>query len=156
MLHVIAKSYHKLLVSIDWNDELFVAGIREGLNKFLSNAYLHIYRDKNKYFTTHYISNNALNFIINGKFNGLVFEHIVPKNKYIQEPCVELARQNKLNLQFIENKLNMYWKLATITKEEDDKLPRFSMPDAWDSEDIFARYRNNGIELIDNPYFEKR
>jgi hypothetical protein len=39
----IAEAYCKLLNSIDWSDKLLVARVREGLNKFLSNAFLSLF-----------------------------------------------------------------------------------------------------------------
>ena len=45
----IAKSYCKLLSSLDWEDDILISGIREGLTKFLSNAFLKS-NGTNKYF----------------------------------------------------------------------------------------------------------
>lgn len=39
-LKTISEKYCKLLTCIDWDDDILVYGISEGLNKFLSNAYL--------------------------------------------------------------------------------------------------------------------
>jgi hypothetical protein len=36
----IAQSYFKLLLSLDWEDDILITGLREGLTKFLSNAFL--------------------------------------------------------------------------------------------------------------------
>jgi len=88
-------------------------------------------------------------------YAGLVFEHLVPKSRYIQEPCERLAKDDKekLTVEFIEGLLRRYWHLATITKDEDELLSRNAMPDDWDGEDIRARYKRVGIDLIENPQF---
>ena len=36
----LAQSYFKLLTRLDWSDKLLIAGLREGLGRFLSNAVL--------------------------------------------------------------------------------------------------------------------
>lgn len=151
----LARCYYKLLNSLDWNDDLLVSGMREGLNKFLSNAYLASTPGKNKYHKTHFISSNALEQLKSNCSTGLVFEHIVPKTKYIQEPCERLARSQELTAEHVEYIINRYWKLATITTAEDEKLTRLAMPKEWDEVDVFARYKVVGINLIVNPYFHK-
>ena len=150
----LAKAYYKLLVAIDWNDEIFVSGLREGLNKFISNAFLAYHKGKNKYHKSHYVSVLALEKLKLNDPKGLIYEHIVPKTKYIQEPCEKLAKEGKLTVDFIEAKLDAYWKLATVTKEEDQRLDTHSMPKNWDGVDIFARYKSASIELVENPFFK--
>ncbi len=153
MINQMADSYHKLLTSIDWDDELLVSGLKEGLSKFLSNAYLNIAGGISKHQKTHYISKLALEQLKNGDHANLVFEHMVPKSKYVQEPCEQMAKLKSLSKDYIVNLLDKYWKLATITELEHGKLRRTSMPENWDGEDIFARYSDKGIVLIPNPYF---
>lgn len=149
---ILAEKYAILLNSIDFNDEILCKGLQEGLNKFLSNAYLHMAGNKNKYYKSHYVSKFAIEKIKDKDFKSLVFEHVVPKSIYIQKPCEDAARNNIITAEFIENILNKYWVIATITKEEDKKLLMCSMPNDWDGCDIFARYKAAGIELIANPY----
>lgn len=48
----------------------------------------------------------------------------------------------------IEAILTIYWRIATITKDEDRLLSKLNMPDGWDGVDIFARYDLAGIKLI--------
>ena len=154
-IQVIAAAYFKLLKCIDWADPVFVSGIREGKNKFLSNAWLS--RAKaNKYHKTNWISQDALAQIESGDYTDLVFEHLVPKQKYIQDPCERLAMEGRLTLDYVIDLLSKYWHMATITKEEDSKLSRRSLPDDWDGSDIHVRYKNACISnLIPNPYFKK-
>ena len=148
----IAAAYHKLLTRIDWSDPIFISGIREGKNKFLSNAWLSHTRS-NKYHKTNWISVDALSKIKSNDYSLLVFEHLVPKQKYIQDPCERLAMENQLTLPFVVELLSRYWHMATITKQEDDRLLRRSAPVNWDCQDIHARYKLADIELIPNPYF---
>ena len=131
----LAKTYFKLLTSVDWSGEVLVKGLREGLNKFLTNAFLAIQKGKNKYHKTHYVSPLALQKLNTGDHKGLIFEHIVPKTKYIQRPCEEKARLGQLSEKFIKTKLDAYWKLATITKDEDQRLNMLSMSDDWDGKE---------------------
>lgn len=143
----VAKAYCKLLNSIDWDDELIIAGLKEGLNKFLSNAFLSLNKEI-KYKQGDYYSSEALEKVENNDFSNLVYEHMVPKNKYIQKVCEEEAKDKKLEPEFIIELLNKYWKIAVITKDEDDKLNSRSMPVDWDGENIFARYEEAKLELI--------
>jgi hypothetical protein len=149
----LAEAYYKLLTAIDWNDEILVKGLREGLNKFLSNAFASQFPKKHKHHKTHKISRAAKKQLDAKKYVGLRYEHLVPKQKYIQGPCEELAKRGELTVEYIVQLLDKYWFVATITKEEDDRLRRTSMHTGWDEENIFDRYEFAGIELLDNTYF---
>jgi hypothetical protein len=149
----VARSYYKLLTSIDWNDEILLFGLKEGLNKFLSNAFLKL-NNGTKYLQGDYYSKNALEKVQNNDFTNLVYEHMVPKNKYIQKVCEEHAKNDTLTLEFIVELLNKYWKIAVITKEEDKMLSSRSMPKDWDGENIFFRYQKANIQLIMNPMLD--
>ena len=152
--HQLALAYYKLLTKLDWDDELFLAGTREGLNKFLSNAYItYLLRGRNKYHKTQLVSERALAKMEAGDYTGLVFEHLVPKAHYIQEECEKHAKEHTLTVEFVENLLKRYWHLATVTKDEDSLLNRNAMPEDWDGEDVQARYKRVGIELRENPFF---
>lgn len=150
----LARAYYKLLTSLDWQDDILIAGLSEGLNKFLSNAYLNCFRGK-KYHKTHFVSQKALDKLQRNDCKELVFEHIVPKRKYLQSLCEERAKQGSLTIDYIEDLLKKYWHLATITKEEDASLAK-NMPDEWDEKDIFARYNDVDIVLVENPYFKTK
>jgi len=153
-INSISKVYLKLLKSIEWEDKLLTRGIKEGLNKFLSNAYLSFY--KHKHYSTHYITKNALNKVKNKDFKGLVFEHLIPKQKYIQEKCIEAAKLNKIDFDFIYNLLSKYWILATVTAEENKIIGnKRSMPEGWeytDEKSALIRCTDVGVELISNPF----
>jgi hypothetical protein len=108
---------------------------------------------RNKYHKTQYVSPAAKEKIENKKWGGLVWEHCVPKQKYIQEPCERLAKKGELTLEFVLDLLNRNWKTATITKEEDGRLRRTSMRANWNGKDPFDRYTEAKIELLDNPNY---
>ncbi len=151
----LAESYCKLLNSIDWTDELVVKGLKEGLNKFLSNAFASQshFQSMHKHHKTHLISSAALQQLKAKKYPGLRYEHLVPKQKYIQGPCEERAKKGELTVDFVEDLLNKHWEIATITKEEDELLHRTKMPVDWDGVNRRARYENAGIELQKNPFY---
>lgn len=150
---ILAEVYTKLLNIIEWNDALLVSGINEGKNKFLSNVYLKLINKKSKYYKTHYISKTALIKLRKKEYSELIFEHMIPKRKYIEIPCENLAAKGKLTKKFVRNVLNNYWFIATITKIENKKLQKHTMPNNWDKVDIFARYTQADIKIIKNPYF---
>jgi hypothetical protein len=142
----VTKSYFKLLSGIDWSDELLVAGIKEGLNKFLSNAVLSATKGS-KYLKGDYVSSGAKKQIDSGDLTGLVFEHMVPKQRYIQELCVERAKAGSLSETFVDDLLKKYWSIAIITREEAKRLHPTRMPDDWNHDSIFARYAAANIDL---------
>lgn len=82
----------------------------------------------------------------------LVFEHAVPKRRFIQQPCEDRARDGRLEVGFVLALLRQYWVLATVTKEEDRRLSRSTMPEPWDGRDVLARYNRAGISLVTNPF----
>lgn len=143
---IIVKSYVKLLNSLDWKDEILIAGLKEGLRKFLSNAQIASEKGR-KHNLGDYYSKKAITKIKKGDLTNLVFDHMIPKGKYIHQPCLEKAKDRQLTVAYVNSLLDKYWKIAVITKDEDRKMSIRSMPPDWDGIDIFARYRNAGIEL---------
>src|SRR4051812_16802766 len=95
----LAEAYCSLLTSIDWKNELIVNGLKEGLNKFLSNAFASQFPKKHKHHKTHKISIAALEQLKAENYQNLVYEHLVPKATYIQKPCEELAKDKKLTVE---------------------------------------------------------
>jgi hypothetical protein len=152
---IMAERYALLLNSIPWHDEYYVEAMQEGLNKFLSNLHLYLYGRRNKYHKTHFISLAALSKIQSDDYKGLVFEHMVPKDAYIQKPCEVLAQQATINVELILDLLDRYWSIATITAEEDQKINKNEMPDGWDGSNVFYRYEQAGIMLIRIPYAQE-
>lgn len=147
----LAQTYFNLLTGLDWSDPLLETGLKEGLNKFLSNAFLRSDK-RHKYYKGDYYSPAALAKVNAKDLNGLVFEHMVPKQKYIQGPCVEMAKNGTLSVSYITQLLEKYWKIAVITKDEDSLLKTRSMPMDWDQENVFYRYQVVGIELVKSPF----
>ena len=96
------------------------------------------------------MTKSAKEKIIKGEYSNLRIEHIVTKQKDRQYIWERKAKEGILSQEFIYNILNKYWYIATITKEEDDRLISKKMPSNWCGEDIFARYNSAGIFLEDN------
>jgi len=86
---------------------------------------------------------------------GLVCEHVVPKTRYIQKRCEEAVKQGELGVDDVRELLDKYWRLATITKEEDRRLNPVLMPETWDGLNPLARYEAAGIELLPNPFYRE-
>ena len=147
-----ADAYVAFLSCLPWDRPLVLRGAKEGLNKFLSNAYLCSFRARRKHELTQLISITARARLNAGDRTGLVFEHVVPKRRIIQEPCERLAREGKLTTQFVLGLLRRYWVLATVTTAEDRQLARMAMPTGWDGVDVLARYAAAGIDLVTNPF----
>jgi hypothetical protein len=143
----IADAYVEFLTCLPWKHALVLAGAKEGLSKFLSNAYIRCFPARRKYELTQLISQAACDRLNAGVRKDLVFEHVVPKRRFIQEPCEQRAREGQLTAEFVLSILQKYWVLATVTTEEDRLLPR-----GWDERDILARYTAAGIHLLANPF----
>lgn len=152
VLEEMAEAYVAFLSSFPWEQPLALAGAREGLNKFLSNAYLASFPRRRKHELTQLISPAARDRLSAGQRSGLVFEHVVPKRRFIQEPCEVEARGATLRVEFVLGLLRRYWLLATVTKDEDRRLTRDTMPRAWGGVDVLVRYSAAGIELVPNPF----
>ena len=154
----IAAAYMELLKCVDWNNRIFMRGIGEGLNKFVANAYLKTLKATNhrrKHLASQFISLKALEKIRNNDFDGLIFEHPVPKEEYIFTPCKDKAQNGSLTLDYINDLFQRYMVTVTITAEENDSLNSYhkdKMPENWDKIDIFARYTVAKIKFKKNPY----
>ncbi len=159
-IKIMAKAYYDLLVklkSVVENNNYVSIGLREGMNKFLSNLYINL-RSKNGKYDTDYYLQEAWNHLNDG--TPLVYEHIVPKAKYIQEPCEEACKSGKFDdgTVFSEESVFMLlkdrWHVATIT-EKDKDLNRLGlsrkMPEEWGlDKDPFLRYKKANIKLLDS------
>lgn len=145
-----ANAYANLLNALYpyLDQKSFFAGIKEGLNKFLSNYSIKA-QIGDKYRQGHFYSELAVNKLMSKERGGLIYEHMVPKEEYINSVCIKgLLEKKRITPDFIENLLEKYWKIAIITQDEDTKLPKMKMPQNWDGVDIFARYKEAGINLI--------
>jgi hypothetical protein len=149
-----AQAYYDFLMTIHWDNPLYMVGINEGKTKFLSNMMVNSKRGSRHLYGDYYTS-LAAEKVKNKDYKGLVFEHIVPKTKYILRPCEERARNGTLTVDFIEDLLNRYYKIAIVTVEEDKQLNTNSMPDDWDGVNIFSRYEEVGIELLEKTCLQE-
>ena len=152
VLAAIAEAYVMFLSGIRWEHHLVVRGAREGLNKFVSNAYLASFTGRRKHELTQLISVAAYDRLQAGNSKDLVFEHLVPKQRVFQEPCERMARERKLTEEYVLGLLRRYWVAATVTGDEDKRLARRSMPQDWDRLDVMARYSAAGVGLFLNPF----
>lgn len=77
-------------------------------------------------------------------------EHIVPKTMHILDPLIDRAKTNNVAPKEVEKLVDKYWFIAFITEDENKRLPtRTKMPNGWNGQDVFARYCNTGIKLLD-------
>ena len=141
LLSRMAVAYYEYLnaiVPVIKKDPLIAKGIKEGLNKFLTNCCIALVGKTE----TDYYSPAALEIIKNKKkLAGLVYEHMIPKNIY-QDKIVKNFIEGKIkSAEDIKTVLDQYWYIALITKHEDKLLfPQRSMLETWDSKNILARY----------------
>lgn len=154
IVSLLSKKYYEFLISLPYEDALFMKGIHEGKGKFLAN--LHIYlttknlpkKWNDKRYGTDYVTLGALEILQSNNVKELEYEHIIPKKKYIQDVCEERAKEGTLTEEYVNEILMKYLWTATVTKEEHAMLSRRNMPIEWDEEDIFSRYSFANIKLI--------
>lgn len=103
-----------------------------------------------KYSMADFITPKALHILQKRERVRLIFEHMVPKNLYLNM-LVEKARKGNLKYTEIYNVLMKYYYTCTVTKEEDNLLPSTKMQDGWDWHNPFFRYQLAGIHFIENP-----
>lgn len=124
LISILSKKYYEFLCSLQYHDYLFMKGIHEGKGKFLAN--LHIYlvtKDlpkgwNDKRYATDFVTIAALGRLKNNSVEGLEYEHLVPKKKYIQDICEQKAKEGVLTEEFVRNIIQQYLWTATVTKEE--------------------------------------
>lgn len=80
----------------------------------------------------------------------LIFEHMVPKNLYLNM-LVKKAQEETLTYDDIFKVMMKYYYTCTVTKEENYLLPSTQMQDDWDGQNPFYRYQLVGLEFIENP-----
>lgn len=90
----LADIYFEFLNSIKWDNQLLLNGLKEGKNKFLSNVYLHLCQGKHSIVNYHSIDAIEIYQKSPGNLTKelLVFEHMIPKERYIQKPCEEIIQ----------------------------------------------------------------
>ena len=152
LLRKMAAAYHEYLnavVPLFAKNRDIEFGAKEGLDKFLSNLYIR-YNGKN----TDFCSDAAKSLIRQGKRSGkLVFEHMIPKNRYQKLILTSAENNDPLTEKEIFDLLKKYWWTATITAEEHRLLDAAGfgseMPEGWDGKNIFYRYQKVGISLAE-------
>lgn len=151
----LANSYDYFLRTLPFHNETYMKGMAEARTKFIAN--LHIYlttRDlpkgyKERRYGTDYVSVKALEVLTSHSTKGLVYEHIVPKTKFIKNECENMARSGDISIGFIYEVLDKYLWTATITNTENKLLPTAKdMPSGWDRTNIFFRYESANIPLV--------
>ena len=120
--------------------------IREAVNK--SNPG---YKGNNNRKNCRYISSGAKSLTSNKK-EDLVADHAVPISLLLEEIYKE---KDSITLDQLVKLLEKYSAMTLITRNEDNLLIEKGlakkMPIGWDGEDIFARYKEAGIEVEPNP-----
>lgn len=98
-----------------------------------------------------FVTKDAKKAIESGEKLGgkLIFEHLVPKNIY-SEKLKDAVEKEYLSKELVFEILNKYYYTCTMTVEEDSQLGRTTMPEGWDGEDAFYRYKKAGIIFEDN------
>lgn len=148
----LSERYYKFLMTLQFDDELYMKGIGEGKRKFLANLHIHLATRglpvKQKLFSTDFITPNALEKLEKKDTTGLEYEHLIPKGKYIHDVCEHKAKNGNLTKDFINDLLDRYLWTATVTDVEHKKLKQASMPLDWDSLNIKARYELAAIPLL--------
>ncbi|MEH6937418.1 hypothetical protein V7056_06065 [Bacillus sp. JJ664] len=169
ILKRVAEEYWYFLNSIRWDNELYKSGMKEARTKFLANLHItiltkHLPRGyRRRWYTADYVSPRAIKLLQKGKWGSgeLIYEHMVPKTEYIIKECEKKIQEEKeIDKDFIYDMLDKYLWIATIHEDENKGLLKNSMPNGWNKEDIFARYKEKDkeIELIphDRSYFNKK
>ena len=75
--------------------------------------------------------------------NKLTNEHPVPCNVIKSEKDAANSIEEKANV------LKKYDQCVILYKEQDKQLSKSTMPEDWDGKDVWARYKNAGIEILD-------
>jgi hypothetical protein len=120
---------------------------RNGNPKWFNNP--HPVRERNALLSMDYISAAAMELIYQNETEGrLVKDHSVPI-KVLRKMIVDKCGNKISDLARIEEFLEKYYRLGVITKDEDRLFGGAGliseMPNDWDEEDAFARYRAVGI-----------
>ncbi len=80
------------------------------------------------------------------KLNECIVEHAVPQMEIVNW----LMDMKPLNNEGIEKILKKYFRVSLVTKKEHERLNasglRYKMPQNWDKKDVWARYKEVGIE----------
>jgi hypothetical protein len=159
----LSDHYYYFLKTLPFDNELYMKGMGEARRKFLANLHITILKKylprgySNWRYSKDYVSESALVFLKKRKWeeNELIYEHMIPKSRYIKDVCEKKAAINELSTEFIYDLLDKYLWTATIHSEENERLKQTEMPPGWDESDIMSRYKAAKIDLIvhEKDYF---
>lgn len=154
ILYILAERYHNylgVLRDLKEKDELAFYGERRGLSGYLSNLFGDLQK---KFGFKDCLAPKSLKFLTEeseGKIPIRIGEHVVPKQKYIQDVAEEAAFSgNPMSVDDLYKLLEERWWICRVTKEEDNKMNGklvTSMGDDWDGKDWWWRYRKTKIEI---------
>lgn len=134
----LGNAYVKFLCALNdlesEGDDVLTAGINhpDCKNHFLSNAYLSMF-DKFELSKPWIYHSTVAGKQIKAKNKNwkkdLSFEHIIPKQEYLQSVCENLVKEKgKAALEEVIELIKKYWKIAIITSEENKHLLVRKMP----------------------------
>lgn len=156
IIQTLANKYYQFLGALQYHDQLYMKGIHEGKGKFLANLHIHLATKdlpkkwNDKRYSTDFVTPAALETLKNNSVNGLEYEHLIPKKKYIQDLCEQKAIEGSLTEEFVRDIISQYLWTATVTTQEHKLLSRRVMPSNWDNRNIKARYESAGITLLNH------
>lgn len=158
IMRILADNYYIFLRSLPFENDIYMEGMGEARIKFLANLHITITKKylpkkrKDRRYTTDYISHMALELLKRSSWSSgeLIYEHMVPKTRYVKEVCEKKAKSGEISAEFIFQLLMKYFWTATIHKKENKLLSKSMMPLDWDGENIFARYNSAEIILIEH------
>lgn len=148
--------YNVLLLKKQIKDEILKAhhlsakGIGDDLYYLTESYYRQLGTYSGKHSISDFITPNAKECLESGQIsNKLMYEHMIPKNLYIQEIAQATKMGELREEQIYELLLNFYY-VCTVTIEEDKILPSIKMDDDWDSKNPFHRYEKAGLSFLRN------
>lgn len=109
IMRLIAEKYVYFLHTLQFDDEIYMQGMREARGKFVANLHIAIMEEKmpKKYkdrrYSSDYVSERALKHLIMREWGSkeLQYEHMIPKTKYIKEVCEEAAKNGVVTTDFV-------------------------------------------------------
>lgn len=162
IMKLMAENYYYFLNTLNFKDEIYMAGMAEARTKFLANLHITLMKQqlptkcKNWRFSSDFVSERALEHLKKRKWNGhtLQYDHMIPKTKYIRKACESATKNGEITIDYIFNILMRYLWTATIHIDENQLLNgcgyKNKMPEDWDGVNIFARYEKAKIKLIEH------
>ncbi|WP_379968303.1 hypothetical protein [Ectobacillus sp. sgz5001026] len=100
-MSILADNYYYFLKGLPFDNKLYMNGMGEARRKFLANLHITVLKEylpkgyKDWRYSTDYVSDKALELLKqkNWDKNELIYEHMVPKAKYIKDECEKAAEK---------------------------------------------------------------